>query len=368
MQHIARSFARAGWRVGFISAPVGAPHLLGFGIDAQVRIASWRDQGVWDPETGVWHYVPFAPLPWGVSPLFAHRLYVSTAWAFARPGVRRALQRAGLFRPDFACADHFLHEGLLQAAQPVVSAFRRADSASGFPGASGDFARREARFAQRTDLTIVTNRHSAVELASRGVADSLMIENGVSLDRFRQARECPPAYLADGRPVVVFVGAADVRLDAELLLRAVRERPNYLWTLIGPFGGALAEALRSAGAMLPGPVPHEQLAAYLQHARVGIVPFTRSRAVELIGQVSSLKVFEYAACGLPIVAMRGSVLPDDLPVPLAVCDSERAFIDAIDRLIGASRPARPEARELARYDWSQRLQPLFDWIERRTVA
>jgi glycosyltransferase involved in cell wall biosynthesis len=365
MHHIARSFAEAGWRVGFLSAPIGLPHLLGLGTDARERTASWRKRGTRDAESSVWHHVPFAPLPWGVSPLFANRLYVPAAWATARPGLRRTLRLAGLLRPDFSCADHFLHEGLLRAAQPALSAFRRADNAAGFPGALEDFSRREAEFAQRVDITIVTHEKSADELASRGVSDTLLIRNGLSLDRFHQSRDCPPAYCDDGRPVVVFVGAADSRLDTDLLLRVVRARPDYLWTFVGPFDGAQADALRAAGALLPGAVAHEDIAAYLQHARAGILPFTQTRAAQLIGQVSSLKVFEYAACGLPVVAMRGAVLPDDLPVPLTVCDNEFEFIHAIDRAMALPRPPRPDARELACFSWPQRLQPLFDWIKRR---
>lgn len=362
MHHIARSFAGAGWRVGFLSAPIGLPHILGFGVDARERTASWRSGGSHDAESSVWHHIPFAPLPWGVSPLFAHRLYLPAAWAVARPGVRSTLQRAGLLNPDFACTDHFLHAGLLRAAHPRLSAFRRADKAAGFPGAQPDFARREADFARAVDLTIVTHEKSATELAARGVTDTLLIRNGLALDRFRHHFDCPRAYRDDDRPVVVFTGAADSRLDTELMLHAVRARPNYLWTFIGPFGGELADALRAAGALLPGAVAHDRIAAYLQHARVGILPFALTRAAELIGQVSSLKVFEYAACGLPVVAMRGTVLPNDLPVPLAVCDSEHEFVDAIDRAMALPRSPRSDAQVLA-YDWPQRLRPLFEWIE-----
>ncbi len=367
MHHIARNFARAGWRVGFLSAPIGLPHLLGFGGDAQERVASWRSGGLWDPESGIWHFVPFAPLPWGVSPFFANRFYVRTAWQAARPGVSQALRRAGLYRPDFACADHFLHEGLLRAATPRIRAFRRADNAAGFPGALADFAAREADFARQADLTIVTNRNSADELAAEHISDIMLIENGILLDRFRKKQPPPTRYLADKRPAIVFVGA-DSRLDTRLILRSVRQRPQYLWTFIGPFGGEFACNLREAGALLPGTVPHDLMAAYLQHARIGIVPFSLTRSAELIRHVSSLKVFEYAACGLPIVGTRGCIYPKDLPVPLAICDSEQQFIDAIDHFIAAGPPPQPGIDAFDRYDWRQRLRPLFDWLDQRLAS
>ncbi|MDZ7896325.1 MAG: hypothetical protein U5M50_16050 [Sphingobium sp.] len=39
-------------------------------------------------------------------------------------------------------------------------------------------------------------------------------------------------------------------------------------------GGAPRERLQAAGALMLGPRPHEQLVGYLQHAHVGIVPFS----------------------------------------------------------------------------------------------
>ena len=363
MHHIARCFARVGWRVGFLSAPIGLPHLIGLGGDAQERVASWRSGGAYDLESGIWHFVPFAPLPWGVLPVFANHYYVQVAWKATQPSVTRALRRANLYRPDFACADHFLHEGLLRAANPRLRAFRRADNAAGFPGALADFGTREADFARRADLTIVTNQASADEFAAKNIPDIMLIENGLLLDRFRQEQPCPHHFRIDRRPAILFVGAADSRLDSGLLLRVVRQRPQYLWTFIGPFDGELARALLEAGALLPGTIPHDQVAAYLQHARVGIVPFSLTRSADLIRHVSSLKVFEYAACGLPIVGTRGCIYPNNLPVPLIVCDSEQQFIDAIDYLISARRPSRPALEAFESFDWPFRLRPLFDWLD-----
>lgn len=364
--HIARHFARSGWRVGFVGAPIGLPHLLGLGGDTTARVAAWRAGGSLDPDSDVWHCVPFAPLPWGASGLLGDESYVRTAWRLAAPGLTRVLRRAGLHRPDFACTDHLLHAGLLQAAAPRLSAFRRADAAAGFPGARPDFARREIELARSLDLAIVTNPSASQSFAAQGVRNTLLIENGLDLDRFRHDQPAPAAYATDPRPVVIYVGAADQRLDAALLLRAVRSRPQYRWTFVGPFGGDFARTLlREAGACIEGVLPHTALAAWLQHARVGIAPYSLHRHRELISQFSPLKVFEYAASGLPVVGTRGCLYPADLPVPLSVCDTAEDFIAAVDRHIAAGRPARPAAEAFARYDWAQRLQPLMAWLDER---
>lgn len=368
MHHIARNFAKAGWNVGFLSAPIGLPHLLGAGTDAAQRVASWRSGGSRDPVSSVWHYVPFAPMPWGISPLLARRTYVAAAWLSARAGVQQALRRAGLYRPDFACADHFLHEGLLRAAAPRISAFRRADNAAGFPGALPDFAEREADFARRADLTIVTNRDSAAEMTEMGVVEPMLVRNGLALERFFTQHPTLPEYAQESRPIIVYAGAADQRLDDDLLVAAVRARPQYCWVFIGPFGGVLATRLLDAGARLLGPIPHEELAAHLQHARIGLVPFSRTRCQNLIREVSPLKVFEYAACGLPIVGTRGCIYPEDLPTPLSICDSYTDFLGAIDHHIHQPAPAHVSAESFRNHGWDQRLAPLLQWLDTRLVA
>ena len=134
-------------------------------------------------------------------------------------------------------------------------------------------------------------------------------------------RRCPTNIAVTPGRSCVYVGAAEHRVDIELMLRGVTELRHLRWVVIGPFEGAAGERLRAAGALVLGSRPHEQLAGYLRHAHVGIVPFSFTRHGELIREVSPLKVVEYAACGLPVVGTQGCQYPTDLPTPLAVCRS-----------------------------------------------
>lgn len=363
--HIARAFARRGWRVGFVSAPVGPLHLAGFGTDAVERVASWRAGGSIDPVSRVWHYVPFAPLPWGSAPIVRNRLVGEASWRLCGPLLASVLRRAGFDRPRFACADHFLHEGLLRAARPELTVFRRADNQAGFPGAGADFAAREADFARRADLTLCTTDTSAADLATKGVRDTLVVRNGFDPERFCGDAPLPVEYVGDPRPIVVYVGAAESWLDFELLQRGVTELGQFRWVFVGNFEGAMGERLRGAGASVLGPRMHDRLAGYLCHAHVGIVPFSLTRSAELIREVSPLKVLEYSACGLPVVGTRGCQYPQDLPTPLVVCDTADAFLDAVAAFARRPRPPRPSIAQFAGWSWQARLEPLFAWLQRR---
>jgi glycosyltransferase involved in cell wall biosynthesis len=363
--HIARCFAERGWRVGFVSAPVGLVHLMGLGTDSAERVASWRSGGVVDAQSGIWHFVPFAPVPWGATPLFRGRRIVDTAWRLSRSLLAPALRRAGFDRPQLAYTDHFLHEGLLRAASPELTIFRRADNLAGFPGAGADFPAREVEFARRADLTICTTESSAAHMASHGVRNTLIVPNGIQLDRFFGNPPVPVEYRGDDRPIVLYVGAAEHRLDIDLLVRGITELQQFRWVVIGPFEGTPGERLRAAGAQLLGSRPHESLAGYLRHAHVGIVPFSFTRHGDLIREVSPLKVFEYSACGLPVVGTRGCHYPADLPTPLKICSTADEFLQAIRAFAERPKPERPHMSQLSAHSWSARLGPLFAWLEQR---
>jgi len=366
--HIARCFAARGWKVGFVSAPVNVLHLAGLGSDGAARAASWRAGGTVDPDSGVWHYVPFAPLPWATAPLLRAEATVRAAWALCRPQLATALRRAGFGRPHMGCTDHFLHEGLLTASSARLTVFRRADDLAAQPGAGADFAQREIGFARRADLTLCPTATGARYLQEQGARETLVMPNAVRLDRFFGDAPVPEEYTAQTRPIVVYVGAADHRLDVDLVARAVAQTQDCRWVLIGPLRPQSAERLRRAGAEVLGPRPHDRLAAYLQHAQVGVVPFSVTEHTALLAETSPLKVLEYAASGLPVVGTSGCQYPQGLPTPVAVCDSADTFIAAIRRFASRPKPPRPRAEAFAAHAWQSRLEPLFGWLAARGVA
>jgi glycosyltransferase involved in cell wall biosynthesis len=67
--------------------------------------------------------------------------------------------------------------------------------------------------------------------------------------------------------------------------------------VVGDAGEASA-LLEQVGAVLLGPIPHRQLPAVLAEADIGLVPYARDASDHL----SPLKLFEYMAAGLAVVA------------------------------------------------------------------
>jgi glycosyltransferase involved in cell wall biosynthesis len=141
----------------------------------------------------------------------------------------------------------------------------------------------------------------------------LEVEWGADVERFRPgAPGTPPYRRQNGRVLCVFAGAfrswhGVVQLSAALarLHAAGDERFGAVFIGDGPERPAAIRAARDVpGVTFPGALPHVDLPAALAAADIGVAPFDPARHAPLrLGFYwSPLKVFEYMAVGLPVVA------------------------------------------------------------------
>ena len=113
----------------------------------------------------------------------------------------------------------------------------------------------------------------------------------------------PDDLAAVPRPRLAYLGNLDgARLDFELVDGLAADHPGVSFVLIGPWNAdeaTRARLARHANVYLLGPKPPEACAAYLHHADAGMIPF---RSTALTERIYPLKINEYLACGLPVIA------------------------------------------------------------------
>jgi glycosyltransferase involved in cell wall biosynthesis len=106
---------------------------------------------------------------------------------------------------------------------------------------------------------------------------------------------------------------------------------------------------------LLGKRTYEQLPDVLRAADVGLIPYARN---ELTESIFPMKVYEYLAAGLPVIAT-------PLPALAAIADvssasSAAGIVDLIERALAQDSPQRraERSRAAAANSWERRLQEI----------
>lgn len=277
-----------------------------------------------------------------------------------RTQVTRAARKLGMDAP-ILWAYVPQAEALIEPLRPSLVVYHCVDDVAAQKGVDAEgFRAAERRFAARADLVLA----SAPALAERMRTLSehvLYAPNVADTDLFATALDGidpDPAVAALPRPRLVFHGAiVATKLDLDLLAELAARRPDWSIALIGPRGAGdpgtdLASLEAAPNIHLLGARRPEGLPAVLAAADVGLIPYGVN---DLTRSVFPMKVYEYLAAGLPVIATPLPALAGVEDVEI-VTDADAA-IAAIERELASDTPERRRARSQRAlgHSWQSRI-------------
>ena len=244
---------------------------------------------------------------------------------------------------------------------------------------------------------VCITRALASDLADRlGAPDSppfmVIAADGVDLERYADLPEPQQArqmfvgvnhdlpLLPPHRFIAGYTGHLYAGRGVELIVELAARLPDVAFLLVGGEPEE-AQALRSAvqsrrleNVISVGFVPNTELPRYQASCDLFLMPYQRRVAASSGGDIarylSPMKLFEYMACGRPILCSDLPVLREVLSPEIAVLlppDDVEAWVGAIQSLLGD--PARRRflgelvRSEAKRYTWEARAGQILDGIE-----
>jgi glycosyltransferase involved in cell wall biosynthesis len=240
--------------------------------------------------------------------------------------------------------------------------------------------RRRERMCAQAD--IIVTPEPAILPPATPAAKILKLEWGADTDQFRPGVRGEVPFSRPASTVVVFAGAFRDWHGAIHLADAVRElrargRQDVGAVFIGD-GPELPAVRRAAagleGIVFTGALPHSQIPACLSACDIGVAPFELDahRALSLAFYWSPLKIFEYMAAGLPVVAPAFSRIPEivghdregllyDPAFPHALAAALEALTD---KNLRARLGHAARARAVRDYSWSAHCAALDDAMQK----
>ncbi len=166
------------------------------------------------------------------------------------------------------------------------------------------------RFLLRSSEIVLTSARKLMKDVTKHRHDAMLIPNAVDYERIQQAKvllqkEIPSEWLSileTGHPVIGYSGALAEWLDYNLIRRIAMERRDCELVLIGvDYDGSLKNSriLDEPNVHWFGMKPYDELIKFLWLFDIAIIPF---KINNITLSTSPIKLYEYMACGKPVVA------------------------------------------------------------------
>ena len=317
------------------------------------KLASGFDTYTWQPPV-------MLPINWLPNALH-DRLVVWNANRLVK-GLRKVMRRLGIERPLVVNAfNPVFGVPMLHQLNECATVYYCFDEITLSPWMSRHGGRFEQTYLPRVDAVITTSE--TLRRAKEPLqANAYCVKNGVNFDLFNHAQQLTTP-VAD-RPVVGYLGTADDRINLPLVEHCVQTMPDVDFVFVGSVNEpAITRQLTAYSNVRFEPSrPVNELPPLLARMNAAMIPFVCNPHTYTI---YPLKINEYLAAGLPVVATPFSLL-DDFTGIIELADSPAAFAAALRIALADTSPNRVAQRVAMAQNnsWARRAEEFETVLDR----
>ena len=289
-------------------------------------------------ETHIWQPPAMLPINWLPNALHDRLI----AWNANRlvKGLRKVMHQLGIERPLVINAfNPVFGVPMLHQLNEYATVYYCFDEITLSPWMSRHGGRFEQAYLPRVDAVITTSE--TLRRAKEPLQpNAYCVKNGVNFDLFNHARQLMAQPSA--RPVVGYLGTADDRINLPLVEHCVNTMPDVDFVFVGSVNEpAITRQLTAYPNVRFEPSrPVDELPPLLARMNAAMIPFVCNPHTYTI---YPLKINEYLAAGLPVVATPFSLL-DEFADVVALADSPAAFATALRTALADTDPERVAQR------------------------
>jgi glycosyltransferase involved in cell wall biosynthesis len=295
-------------------------------------------------------------VPWfrGYGRVFNRRSWLRTyARLQAAHGIRRPIVITTFpFTVDF-----------VQEVEARARVYYCVDDFLDYPGVRhADWAVLEVQLLGCIDGLVATSRE--LERTRRTAAPVLHLPHGVDLEHYRSAVANPrPIALLESlpRPIVGFFGLLSEWFDQDLMVHLARVFPDVSFVLLGKAHFNPTRLRLEPNIHHLGWIPYEELPQYARYFDVGLIPYVQN---QMTRSLNPLKLMEYYALGLPVLATRLPEL-EHTAGPLSLACGAEEFCKKLQSLLDEGTGGyTEEAVAVARNNtWDRRVEQLSTFLD-----
>jgi glycosyltransferase involved in cell wall biosynthesis len=281
-----------------------------------------------------------------------------------RPSILPYVQHQGFGKVDLLYIDSLVQSFWLGRIEAKKTLFRMTDDLPSLDKATPSFAKVERELIQQADAVTYTSRVLEKKIFPLKPKRTFYVPAGVHLKDFAvsESRILPDEYKKIPKPIAVYVGSIGSRFDDQLLSLTARRLPKVSFVLIGPEKEARQKLPNLSNLYLLGTKPYDSIPPYLWNAALGLIPLNVRCNPGLVHSTHPLKLYQYLACGLPVVSTDWETIRD-LHSPALLSRNFEGFVKNIKTALDQPKPVRNNIRFARKHEWKNRLKEIFYWLE-----